>query len=108
MIKEFIGTGKSIEEATLAAKAGLNAPLTADIKVEVIAMPRKKILGLFGGADAQVKASYDDGRKEKKAPKKQQERKQKNAPAKQKPVKKEQPKKASPEKKKEEKAPVKK
>lgn len=71
MIKEYIGTGKTIEEATNLAKAGLNAPLTADIKIEVIEMPRKKILGLFGGADARVKASYDDGRKEKKANKKQ-------------------------------------
>ncbi|MGN1202185.1 MAG: RNA-binding cell elongation regulator Jag/EloR [Eubacterium sp.] len=66
MIKEFIGTGKTIEEATLAAKTGLNAPLTADVKIEIVVMPKKKILGLFGGSDAQVKASYDDGRKERK------------------------------------------
>lgn len=66
MIKEFIGTGKTIDEATLSAKTGLNAPLTADIKIEVIQMPKSKILGLFGGCDAQVKASYDDGVKEKK------------------------------------------
>lgn len=66
MIKEFIGTGKTIEEATLAAKTGLNAPLTADVKIEIVEMPKKKILGLFGGCDAKVKASYDDGRKEKK------------------------------------------
>lgn len=73
MIKEYIGTGKTIEEATNAAKAGLNAPLTANVKFEVIVRPQKKILGLFGGADAQVKASYDDGVKEKdnkKQPKK--------------------------------------
>lgn len=69
MIKEFIGTGKTIDEATLAAKAGLNAPLTADVKIEVVTMPKKKVLGLFGGSDAQVKASYDDGKKEKKQPK---------------------------------------
>lgn len=70
MIKEFIATGKTVADATAAAKLGLNAPLTADIKIEVIEMPKKKILGLFGGADAKVKASYDDGKKEKKAPKK--------------------------------------
>ncbi len=70
MIKEFIGTGKTIDEATHMAKTGLNAPLTADVKIEVIEMPKKKILGLFGGSDAKVKASYDDGKKEKKpAPK---------------------------------------
>lgn len=66
MIKEFIGTGKTIEEATLAAKAGLNAPITADIKIEIVAMPKKKVLGLFGGSDAQVKASFEDNRKERK------------------------------------------
>ena len=44
MIKEFIGTGKTIDEATLAAKTGLNAPLTADIKIEVVQMPKKKVL----------------------------------------------------------------
>lgn len=66
MIKEFIGTGKTIDEATLAAKTGLNAPLTADVKIEVVTMPKKKILGIFGGSDAQVKASYDDGKKERK------------------------------------------
>ena len=36
MIKEYIGTGKTIEEATNAAKAGLRAPLSADIKIEVM------------------------------------------------------------------------
>lgn len=71
MIKEFIATGKTVEDATTAAKLGLKAPLTADIKVEVIEMPKKKIFGLFGGSDAKVKVSYDDGVKEKKAPKKQ-------------------------------------
>ena len=71
MLKEYIGTGKTIEDATAAAKAGLNAPLTADVKIEVITMPQKKFLGLFGGADAEVKASYDDGVKEKKPNKKQ-------------------------------------
>lgn len=67
MIKEFIGTGKTIEEATEAAKIGLNAPATADVKIEVVAMPeKKKFFGLFGGSDAQVKASYDDGKRAKK------------------------------------------
>ncbi len=65
MIKEFIGTGKTIEEATLAAKTGLNAPITADVKIEIVAMPKKKVLGLFGGSDAQVKASFEDNRKER-------------------------------------------
>lgn len=91
MIKEFIGIGKTIEEAMANAKAGLNAPLSADVKTEIIAMPKKKILGLFGGSDAQVKASYDDGKREKKPQNKA--KKPAKAPNKdsQKPAKKSQP-----------------
>lgn len=66
MIKEFIGAGKTVEEATAAAKLGLNAPAMADIKIDVIALPKSKVLGLFGGRDAQVRAWYDDGRAERK------------------------------------------
>jgi len=69
MIKEFIGTGKTVEEATSAAKAGLGAPDSADVKVEIVEMPKKGFLGL-GSKPAQVKVSYDDGVKES-APKKQ-------------------------------------
>lgn len=91
MIKEFIGVGKTIEEAMSNARAGLNAPLSADVKTEIIAMPKKKILGLFGGSDAQVKASYDDGKRENKP----QSRAKKAAPAanreNRKPAKKSQP-----------------
>lgn len=80
MIKEFIGRGKTIPEATEAAKVGLNAPALADVNIEIIQMPKKKTLGLFGGKDAEVKAWYDDGRKErkprpKKAPTERAERK---------------------------------
>lgn len=66
MIKEFIGTGKTIAEATEAAKAGLNAPALTDVNIEIIQMPKKKTLGIFGGKDAEVKAWYDDGKKERK------------------------------------------
>lgn len=107
MIKEFIGTGKTVEEATAAAKTGLNAPAMADINIEVIAMPKSKVLGLFGGRDAQVKAWYNDGKKEKK-PKPKKEAPAKNAVKKEekKPQqKKEAPKKEKPAPEKAEKAP---
>lgn len=81
MIKEFIGTGKTIEEATLAAKTGLNAPLTADVKIEIVTMPKKKVLGLFGGCDAQVKASFEDGKKQKKPKKNPPAKKDAPSPA---------------------------
>lgn len=95
MIKEFIGTGKTIEEATQLARLGLAAPLTADIKIEVVVMPKKGFLGI-GSRDAQVKASYDDGKSEKKAPKKKPAKKQEvknEAPKKAPAVKKDAPKK---------------
>ncbi len=100
MIKEAIGTAPTIEDARKMAIENLNAPLEADVKVEIVTMPKKKILGLFGGADAQVKAFYDDGKEEKKPqPKKENKKPQpkKDAP------KKDAPKKEAP--KKEEKKP---
>lgn len=66
MIKEAIGIASTTEEAQKIALANLNAPLDATVKIDVIAMPKKKILGLFGGADAKVRAYYDDGVEEKK------------------------------------------
>lgn len=72
MIKEAIGVAATIEEARKMAIENLHAPDEADVKVEIVTFPKKKVLGLFGGADAQVKASYDDGVEEKKeAPKKE-------------------------------------
>lgn len=93
MIKEAIGVAATIEEARKIALQSLNAPVDADVKVEVVTFPKKKILGLFGGSDAKVRASYDDGVSEKKAAPKAEK---KPAPAKseKKPVeKKPQPKK---------------
>lgn len=97
MIKEYIATGKTPEEALANAKAGLNAPakFALEVKTEVLEMPKKKFLGLFGTTDAKARAYYDDGVKEKKAPKKQQD-KRKPAPNKQQPKKAE--KKAEPKK----------
>lgn len=72
MIKEATGVASTIEEARQQALRALNAPQEADVKVEIVQQPKKKILGLFGGADAKVKAYYDDGKSEKKpAPKKE-------------------------------------
>lgn len=95
MIKEATGVASTIEEARQQALKALNAPQEADVKVEIVQQPKKKILGLFGGADAKVKAYYDDGKSEKKpVPKKEPSKPQQKAskePA-QKNNKKEQPK----------------
>ncbi len=66
MIKEAIGVGSTIDEARKMAVENLHAPLEADVKFDTLSLPKKKVLGLFGGADAKVKAYYDDGVEEKK------------------------------------------
>lgn len=74
MIKEAIGIAATIDEARKMATKNLNAPIDAEVKIDIISMPKKKVLGLFGGADAKVKAYYDDGVEEvKKAPEKKPE-----------------------------------
>ena len=98
MIKEFIGTGKTVEEATAAAKTGLNAPAMADINIEVIVMPKSKVFGLFGGRDAQVKAWYNDTRKDNKKQKPKKDNTAKNTAKKE--EKKPQQKKEAPKKEK--------
>ena len=93
MIKEAIGVAATIEEASKMAIENLNAPVEADVKVEIVTFPKKKVLGLFGGADAQVKAYYDDGKKEEKKASKPQPKKEEKKEPKKTEAKKPQPKK---------------
>ena len=73
LIKEYIGEGKDIKEATEAAKTGLiaenNLKDEDDILFDVVNSTYKpKVLGLFGGAMVQVKAYIElpDPKPEKK------------------------------------------
>ncbi len=66
MIKEAIGVAASVDDARKMAVENLHAPIDADVKVEILTFPKKKVLGLFGGADAKVRAYYEDGIEEKK------------------------------------------
>ena len=95
MIREAIGIGASLEEANRKAVEMLNAPIDADVKFETISLPKKKVLGLFGGADAKVRAYYDDGveevKKEEKAPLKKPESKKTETKKENKPAKKAEP-----------------
>lgn len=59
MIHEAIATGATIEEAQENAKKALNAPADADVRTEILAMPTKKVLGLFGGSPAKARAYYE-------------------------------------------------
>lgn len=62
MIKEEIGYGETVEEAWEQAKTNLITALAGtkfdedEIQFDVIATPKKKTLGLFGGSKAEVKA----------------------------------------------------
>ncbi len=56
MIKEAIGYGETIEQAKEDAVLKLNAKNEDDIQFDVLATPKKKVLGLFGGCKAEVKA----------------------------------------------------
>ena len=59
MIKEAIGVASTVEEAKAAALKELGVSADADVKIEVIEMPSKKVLGLFGGSPAKVKVSCE-------------------------------------------------
>ena len=59
MIKEAIGYGASVEEATEDAKLKLGVKDDDDIQIDVISMPKKKVMGIFGGSDAEVKVSVE-------------------------------------------------
>lgn len=59
MIKEVIGIGETEQEALENAKAQLNLDENAEFDFEVIQRAEKKVLGLFGGKQAQVKISVN-------------------------------------------------
>ena len=56
MIKEAIGFGATVDEARENAILKLGAKLEEDVQIEIISLPKKKVLGIFGGAQAEVKA----------------------------------------------------
>ncbi len=56
MIKEAIGFGITVDEAKEDALLRLGAREDEDVQFEVITMPKAKVLGLFGGSKAEVKA----------------------------------------------------
>lgn len=55
MIKEARGTGATVEEALENAIVALGAGDNEDIQHEIITLPKKKVLGLFGGSSAEVR-----------------------------------------------------
>ncbi len=112
MVIDVVAKGSTIEEARDKATAALNAPENVIVGYEVITMPEKKLFGLFGGKDAEVRAYYEIEDAPKKAEKKPEKKaapqqkkaqpKKDNAPAEKKaqPKKDNQEKKAAPQQKK--------
>ena len=78
MIKEAKGFGATVEEAIENAIANLGASDNDDVQFDVIAMPKKKVLGIFGGNEAEVRA-YIELPDKKPAPKKNENKKPQNA-----------------------------
>ena len=56
MIKEAIGFGATVDEAKEDAILKLGAKIEEDVQIEIISLPKKKVLGIFGGAQAEVRA----------------------------------------------------
>ncbi len=78
MIKEAVGFGATIDEAKENAIKNLGAGELDDVQFDVVAFPKKKVLGLFGGAKAQVKAFIEvpDKKKNSKKPQKAKAKKE--------------------------------
>ncbi len=96
MIKEAIGFGSTIDEAKEDALLRLGARDDEDVQFEVINMPKAKILGLFGGSKAEVKAFVERPDK----PAKKNKNNAKKADNNSKPAKKEKQAKSEPKKEK--------
>ena len=72
MIKEAVGFGATIDEAKENALRNLGASDFDDVQYEVVSMPKKKVLGMFGGKQAEVKAFIEIEEKKTIKPKKNQ------------------------------------
>ncbi|MBQ5765437.1 MAG: protein jag [Clostridia bacterium] len=55
MIKEAIGVADTVDEAKEKAMAELNLSFDDDFDFEIVSLPKKKTLGIFGGSRAEVK-----------------------------------------------------
>lgn len=76
MIKEAMGFGETVDEAKEDAMIALGVSAEEDIGIEIIEMPKKKVLGVFGGSPAKVRVFVElpDDIKSTQ-PKKQKEKK---------------------------------
>lgn len=78
MIKEAIGFGNTVDEAKEDAISRLGADIDDDIQIDIISMPKKKVLGIFGGSQAQVRVFVERPDKQPKKNKNKQAKKLEN------------------------------
>ena len=74
MIKEAVGFGNTVEEAKEDAMLSFGASAEDDLQIEILEMPKKKVLGMFGGARAKVRV-YMEVPDEKEPPVKKKQKK---------------------------------
>ena len=55
LIKEAIGVANTVDEAKEKAMAELNLSFDDEFDFEIVTLPKKKVLGIFGGSPAKVK-----------------------------------------------------
>ncbi|MBQ6714635.1 MAG: Jag N-terminal domain-containing protein, partial [Clostridia bacterium] len=93
--REAIGYGESVNEARENAIAALGADIEFEVQFEILETPKKKVLGLFGGSQAKVRAYIELPDPKPAKEKKNQKKSEKPAKAEKKsvPEKKEAPKK---------------
>lgn len=81
MIREARGFGADITEAQENARINLGAAIDDDVQFEIITQSKKKVLGIFGGCQAEVRAYIElpdvKPAKQKPAPKKKEVKKEK-------------------------------
>ena len=75
MIKEARGFGNTINEAKEDAIEKLGAKPEDDVQFETIAMYKKKVLGIFGGSKAEVRAYIETPDEKEKKPKNKKNKK---------------------------------
>ena len=62
--RQAIGTGQTIEQAKEDAINQLGLSAEDEYQIEIIELPHKKTLGIFGGSPAKVRVYIDDGETE--------------------------------------------
>lgn len=77
MIKEAVGFGNTVDEAQEDAMLALGASAEDEVQIEIIDLPKKKVLGVFGGSRAKVRVFIELPDDEEKAPKAKKKEKKK-------------------------------